>query len=550
MSATRCRTSRSFSASLARTELCRSVATLCRSVALAPRYWRGWPSLRPRVDSRKILRLGRMRTRQARLRPEGAGPPVRLPGREEVDEPRIEIPQGSAGEGGSDGATVDVTVVNDCARTEVTAVDTTIAVPADIIVLVDNSPSMVEEIGFVRENLNAFAKQIVDNGVDARLIMIAEPKPEELPEGTRDTGVCIAPPLGSGSCPDDTLLPNYVHIPQAVASTDSLDVLMRIQDEWLEYMRPEAVTAIFIVSDSDGLYPMSLIYGDPPLWEDVDFMSNTFFESFEHFDLHPWSLNAVYPFSECEYAERRGQVYERLVEMTGGIAGDLCEQDFQPVFDRLAARVVDDAVTLSCEWEIPESVEGQTFSTELVKVTRSSAGSAGQDLFQVSTSADCVLGAWHFDDPANPKRILACPETCEAINDDPAGKIDVVFGCEIVEGCSIAGSSSLIEVQPPDEDAGSREPVACQWPVPEAEPGSTVDFESLNVRYVTRNGFGILLGQVQSACASLDQAWYYDDPQDPTSIVACPSTCETLQGVDVSQAEALFGCETKIADIK
>lgn len=79
-----------------------------------------------------------------------------------------------------------------------------------------------------------------------------------------------------------------------------------------------------------------------------------------------------------------------------------------------------------------------------------------------------------------------------------------------------------------------------------------MDLDSLNVRYVTQNGFGILLGQVQGAdaCASLDQAWYYDDPETPTSIVACPSTCETLQMVDVRQVEALFGCETKIADIK
>lgn len=471
-----------------------------------------------------------------------------------LDDPRIDLPQGGGGgEGGSDGTTV--TVVNNCARTEVTAVDTSIALPADIIILVDSSPSMLEEIGFVRENLNAFSQQIFDSGVDARVIMIAEPIPEDLPEDMRDTGVCIAPPLGSGSCPDDTLLPNYVHIPQAVASTDSLDILMMTKDQWIGYIRPEAVTAIFIVSDGDGFYPRSIIYGDPPLWEDVDFMSTRFFENFSSVEpglSHPWSLNAVYPFSECAYAERRGQTYERLVEMTGGIAGDLCEQDFQPVFDRLAARVVDDAVTLSCEWEIPDSVEGQTFSTELVQVTRTSAGTLTQELSQVSTDADCVAGAWHFDDPTNPKRILACPQTCDAISDDPEGRIDVVFGCEIVEGCSATGASSLLEVQPADEDAGSREPVECQWPVPVAEPGSSVDFDSLNVRYVTQNGFGILLGQVQNAdaCASLDQAWYYDDPENPKSIVACPRTCETLQVVDVREVEALFGCETKIADIK
>ena len=159
------------------------------------------------------------------------------------------------------GTTVDISVIDNCARTEVTAVDTTLVQPADILILVDSSPSMLEEVGFVRENLNDFSQQITDNGVDARVILFGEPIPEDVPEDERDTvtGVCIDPPLGSGSCPDDSSLPGYVHIPHPVASRDSLDVLVLLKDKWLPYIRPEALTAIVVISDDDAAYPRSLI---------------------------------------------------------------------------------------------------------------------------------------------------------------------------------------------------------------------------------------------------------------------------------------------------
>lgn len=470
----------------------------------------------------------------------------------DTDEPVDTDGVGGAAEG-TGGAHVDTAVKADCARTVVTATDTTIAEPADIIILVDSSPSMLEEIGFVRQNLNAFSEQIIDSGVDARVIMIAETIPADVPEDMRDTvtGICIDPPLGSGSCPEDTSSPRYVHIPQPVGSSDSLDMLMKTRPEWSPHVRPEALRAILVISDDDALYPRSIIFGDPPLWEDIDFMSNRFFEDFDSVSadlLMPWSFNGVFPYTECAHADRIGKVYTQLVERTHGISGDLCAQDFQPVFDSLAARVVDDAVTLSCEWELPEPVDGQTFSTELVQVTRTSAANVTQELSQVPGLDDCTLGAWHFDDPANPRRILACPQTCDAISDDTGGKIDVVFGCEIVEGCSASGAGTLATI--PDADNG---PVDCQWAVPELKDDeSAVDLDTLNVRYVTRNGFGVLLGQVENAdaCAEADQGWYYAAGSGTTSIVACEQTCDTLQIVDVAEVEALFGCETRSAILR
>jgi hypothetical protein len=466
----------------------------------------------------------------------------------DTDEPTETGGLGGAanGTGGTGG---DTSITPNCARTVDTASDTTTAQPADIIILVDSSPSMLAEIGFVQQNLNEFSEQIIDSGVDVRVIMVAESIPVDVSEDA--TGICIDPPLGSGSCPDDTFLPRYVHIPQPVGSSNSLDMVMKTRQEWIEYVRPEALRELVVISDADALYPESIIFGEPPLWQDIDFMSNQFFEDFTSVSadlLSPWSFNAVYPFTECAEADSIGEVYAQLVERTHGVSGDLCEQDFQPVFDNLAARVVDDAVTLSCEWALPDPVAGQTFSTELVQVTRTSAGNGEQQLSQVQSLAECAPGSWYFDDPTDPQRILACPETCEGISDDTGGKIDVVFGCEIVEGCSASGAGTLATVSETDD-----EPVVCQWAVPELEDDENeVDFDSLNVRYVTRNGFGVLLGRVENAeaCEQADQAWHYEVEAGTTSIVACEQTCDTLQVADVAQIEALFGCETREAILR
>ena len=463
----------------------------------------------------------------------------------------LDVPSEDGGTGGTDGSggKAVTSVEADCARTTVTATDTTSALPADIIFLVDSSPSMLEEIGFVQANLNAFAQRLSDDGVDARVILISETIPADVPAEERHTvaGICMDPPLGSGACPDDSLLPNYVHIEYPIQGTNSLDVLMSTKDDWIVHKRPGAITSLVVISDEDGVYPRSIVYGDPPRWEDIDFMSDQFFNGFSksHPDLlEPWTLNGVFGLSECEYSDEVGKLFARLVDMTGGVAGDLCEQDFEPVFDSLAQRVVLDTEEIWCEWELPDPVAGQTFSTELVQVTRVSGSGSTEELFQVQSDAECMPGGWYFDDGANPSRIFACAETCESLQADAKGTIDVVFGCEITEGCSASGAGTLAE--------GS-EVEACAWPMPRAEvAGTMIDQESLNVRYVTESGFGVLLGLVDDAagCAAVDMGFYYDDPDAPSSIALCPSTCDTLKAAHAAKVEALYGCKTKDAVVR
>ena len=45
---------------------------------------------------------------------------------------------------------------------------------ADIIIAIDTSGSMGDETTFVRQKMNGFSQQIIDSGVDVRVVMLAE----------------------------------------------------------------------------------------------------------------------------------------------------------------------------------------------------------------------------------------------------------------------------------------------------------------------------------------------------------------------------------------
>ncbi|MEO7038185.1 MAG: hypothetical protein ABI548_29730 [Polyangiaceae bacterium] len=61
-------------------------------------------------------------------------------------------------------------------------------------------------------------------------------------------------------------------------------------------------------------------------------------------------------------------------------------------------------------------------------------GSAKPDTFYyVGTPDDCKLsatGAWYYDDPKMPTKVVLCPQTCERVSAATDGKMAVAFGCK------------------------------------------------------------------------------------------------------------------------
>jgi hypothetical protein len=88
-------------------------------------------------------------------------------------------------------------------------------------------------------------------------------------------------------------------------------------------------------------------------------------------------------------------------------------------------------------------------------------------------------------------------------------------------------------------------PLECEWAIPEPPPGMSFDKQKVNVQLSAPSlaqptGFG----QVASEKSCKAKGWYYDDPDEPTRVVACPESCELLQATSLAKVDILLGCKT------
>lgn len=281
---------------------------------------------------------------------------------------------------------------------------------ADIIFIVDNSGSMTEEAEFVQTQMNGFSDQIQMSGIDYHVVLISS-YPDE------DNGICIDPPLGSGNCPgDDTNLPVYRHVDEKVSSHDALERLILTHQEWKDSMRPDAVKHIVVISDDESdigsiLFKSEFVALDP--------------------DYDPFLFHAIVCPWECEQSDGIGQVYMDLVGQTGGVLGDLCQQDFQTVFDELAENVIQNS-PLACQFDIPPAPMDQNLDPDLVTVELDDGNNNIESIPKVIDLADCMNhpDGWYYDDPVNPTQILLCPQTCAKAQGYGMGTINMEFECD------------------------------------------------------------------------------------------------------------------------
>jgi hypothetical protein len=309
--------------------------------------------------------------------------------------------------------------------------------PMDVIFLVDNSPSMRDEILWTRQNLNAFSQTIAARGLSARVVMVS------CSPGNCDMaqfwGICIDPPLGKiGGCPDggpadDTNLPGYLHVDERMPSHKKLQWAINTYPSWRDSIRPIAQTHFVVISDDTDeqtpeWFTQQLAAQQPPI---ADFVFHGIFSFL--------SKEAACAISSgepcCTFAAPTGEgvPYRQLVAQTGGIAGDLCAQDFTPIFAQFATAVIRSA-KLSCSWAIPAPPPGQILDPRLINVEFTDASGQKLLLGYSPDAATCARtqSAWYYDNPAAPSRVIACPDTCSAIRAETGAQMYISFGCKTV----------------------------------------------------------------------------------------------------------------------
>ncbi len=298
--------------------------------------------------------------------------------------------------------------------------------PADIIVVVDNSGSMDLEAAFVQSNMNQFSSQIFLANVDAHVVLISA-------DNSSDAGICLPTPLGSGACPDDNNPPGYLHIVDGVGSNDALQKIIQHHVTWAPQMRATASKHIIVVTDDDS-----------------DLSANDFNQQFLALDpsYAGYRFHAIAspedPIIACiaqttccpglPLSAAQSDEYIDLAALTGGVFGNLCEQEFGPIFTAVAQQLIQGS-SLACEYTIP-TPRGQTLDPAQVNVDFFDTQNASLiDLGYVENPAACagVPHGWYYDDAANPSTILLCPQTCTQVQGFPAmSRVSIQFGCATV----------------------------------------------------------------------------------------------------------------------
>lgn len=284
--------------------------------------------------------------------------------------------------------------------------------PADIVFVVDNSGSMQDEAQAVQDNLNTFSTQIIESGIDVRVTLISS-------YPGNGYGICVDPPLGVGGCPStDSNPPLFNHLEQRVNSNDALHRVLEHQTAWGPTVRPDSSLHFVVVSDDESSLSA------------LDFDAQIRALHPDHID---YKLHAIVSMQDCPEAARVGETYITLTQLTGGIASDLCLQDFQPVFDQLATEVIAGS-QITCEWAIPQPEGNQTLNPNQVNVEFDDGEGEPEIIGRVESEADCatVADGWYYDDPDEPTTIIACEQTCARMQEAMEASISITLGCDTI----------------------------------------------------------------------------------------------------------------------
>ncbi len=296
--------------------------------------------------------------------------------------------------------------------------------PVDIIMVIDQSGSMSDEIVQVKANINKLSTYLAATGLDYRLVMIAGTTTGSLP-------VCVPPPLGGASCTSKA--PRFRAVDRHIESYDSLKYVLQTYDstdvttKWSDVLRPDAMKVFIPITDDDATdsslaVPRSTSFDDALLSRGKGTFGTKSKRKYVFYPITGVSLTSTS--TTCATAVNVGQTYVDLATLTKGKPFSVCETNYEPVFKAIGKAI---ATTVACEITIPPPPSGEAFDPGKVNVTLTDA--SGPHSVPQDPSLDCFGGAdgWQYN--ADKTTILLCGEACSTAKADPTAKLDVEFGC-------------------------------------------------------------------------------------------------------------------------
>lgn len=336
-----------------------------------------------------------------------------------------------------------------------------VKVPVDIILVIDNSGSMEDEIVGVQKNINDnFASILASAAVDYQVLVISSHG-----SASQDRAICIESPLsGAASChpPPATPAPTerFKHYDLGIDSNDSFHKLLgsfqgpvaELEDRshsapngWSSWLRPEARKVFIEVTDDDPEGMTGLEFDGRLLALSADQFGTSskrkyLWHSIVGIVEKPARTAAWLPDEALQRAMCGGSLggkdslvvtpglpYQELSKLTGGLRFPICEwASYDAVFQSIAGDVIS-RTELACDFAIPVPPEGKALDLDKVAVAYTPGnGDAPQTYAQAQNQAHCVPGAFYIQ----ADRIFLCPEACNTVKADATAMVDVLYTCE------------------------------------------------------------------------------------------------------------------------
>lgn len=329
--------------------------------------------------------------------------------------------------------------------------------PIDIVLVLDNSGSMADELDAVERNINVnFTEVIEESGVDYRVILLSRHRRADRNDSEEaSTSICVQQPLsGLAECPADkpVLSSRFFQYSIKIESDDSFSRILETFNRpetrfdatdvgWSEWLRPSARKVFLEFTDDNASMPVDEFvqelvdmapehFGSDP--EQPQFVFHSIVGARENTpELAVYSPEDPVQLELCEgngnKVENAGVSYQELSRLTGGLRFPLCQfQDYDVVFRTIAENVV----TLSgdpCVFEIPDPPEGKEL--DLGKVGISFSGGEGEPevgLGQAANEQECQAEAFYIQGDS----VHLCPESCREVKGLAEVQVEVSFQCE------------------------------------------------------------------------------------------------------------------------
>ena len=320
----------------------------------------------------------------------------------------------------------------------------------DIIIVIDNSGSMGEEIEAIERNINVnFANIIQQAGVDYRVILIAS-------HGNWDPSdsICVAQPLSGTTCrpipPAPVNTERFYHYDLEIGSRDAFQRIIEAyqrpdrhgftQQGFKSWLRPTSFKQFIIITDdrNDTQYNWQTFaaelhrlgpeqFGDP---------NNPRFRWHSIIDMpaKPNPREAYRPdepmtTQRCPTGAARGQTpdYQNLSIHTGGLRYPVCEVTaYDAIFQEVATGIIED-VRLKCEIGLPSAPMGLHPDPEKVALEyQPTDAEPVQFIRPVATVAACGQQRAFY---VAEETVTLCPTFCEEARASTEARLGVLMGC-------------------------------------------------------------------------------------------------------------------------